>query len=190
MKALIGLGNPGKEFTNTRHNAGFEAIKRISHRLKIPITKIKENCMIGVKEIGIEKVLLAMPLKYMNLTGACVAGILNKFDINPPDALIIVDDVSLELGKIRLREKGSAGGHNGLKSVIYHLNSEDFPRLRIGIGPKPPDRDLSDYVLENFKKSELKTYESALEFAANAAEIWVKEGIRHSMNRFNKVAVK
>lgn len=189
MKVLIGLGNPGKEFIHTRHNAGYGVINKFSEKFEIPVDKVKENCLFGSGKIEGRKIVIAMPLTYMNLVGGSVKALLSRLEVKPEDVLIALDDVSIDLGRIRIREKGSAGGHNGLKSVIETLRTENFPRLRIGIGPKPLKKDLSEFVLENFKKSELKSFNDTLLLAVDACEFWLKDGIVAAMNEFNTVRI-
>lgn len=185
MKILIGLGNPGKEFTSTRHNVGFEFIKNFSRQHEIVIDRERFNCLLGKGRIEKEEIILVFPFTFMNLTGSAVKLLSSKFEVKPKNILVISDDINLNLGVIRIREGGSAGGHNGLKSIITSLNSQDFPRLRIGIGPKPPKKDLSDFVLENFKKSEIKIIDECLNMAVMAAYSWITEGTEEAMRKFN-----
>lgn len=187
MKAIIGLGNPGAEFTFTRHNVGYDVIKKISKCIGMPINKIKGNSLIGSGRFCGEKVILVLPLSYMNLIGSSVKEFFSNFDIKRDEVLFVLDDINLKIGNIRIREKGSDGGHNGLKSIIFSLKTTNFARLRIGIGPKPLARTLSDYVLKPFKKSERKIVDSSIDIAVEAVMVWLRGGINAAMNKFNKV---
>ncbi len=185
MKALIGLGNPGKDYLHTRHNAGFLAVARFAERYEVPLNKTRYNSIFAKTKFDGEDIILLFPLTFMNLSGNAVKQLIVKEGINLEDLLIISDDIHIELGTLRLRESGSAGGHNGLKSVIATIGSDDFSRLRIGVGPKPEKMDLSDFVLENFKKSELKILDSVLDVSTDAISLWIKEGIKESMAKYN-----
>ena len=137
MILIVGLGNPGKEYANTRHNIGFRVIERLSEIHNIPLNQKKHKAILGSGYIEGQKVVLAQPQTYMNLSGESVREIADFYKIEPEDMIIIFDDISLDVGQLRLRKKGSAGGHNGIKSIIAHLNSQDFPRIKVGVGEKP-----------------------------------------------------
>lgn len=199
MKAVIGLGNPGLRYKFTRHNLGFLVVTHLAKAKKIQIKQRAFNCLLGKGVIKNQQVLLGLPLTLMNLSGEAVAEIVKREKIKLIDLLVVCDDVNLPLGKIRLRPKGSPGGHKGLGSIIANLGSEDFPRLRIGLGQaeikaevsKPHslgrgNAGLSEYVLGNFNKRETRIVNVAIEEAAAAALVWIKEGITVAMNRFNR----
>jgi len=183
--AIIGLGNPGRNYVDTRHNVGFKTIDLLAHRNNIKINKIKFKSVYGEGSIDGEKVLLVKPQTYMNNSGIAVMELFNFYKIPIENIVIIVDDVDIEFGKIKIRKKGSAGTHNGLKSIIYHLQDENFPRLKIGIGKKRENQDLADFVLSKFTKEEQEEIEIAIQNAALAIETIVKDGIDMAMNKFN-----
>ncbi len=185
MKIIIGLGNPGTRYAGSRHNAGFRAITELSdrHGIRVNINRQKGLCGSGV--INGQKVMLVMPQTYMNNSGECVGPIVDYFHVPLEDVLVIYDDIALDVGQIRVRGKGSAGGHNGMKSLIAHLGSGDFPRVRIGIGAKPPQMDLADYVLGHFPEEELTVIRKSVKAAADAAETWISDGIEAAMNHYN-----
>lgn len=185
MIAIIGLGNPGRNYVDTRHNVGFKTIDLLAHRNNIKINKIKFKSVYGEGFIDGEKVLLIKPQTYMNNSGIAVMELFNFYKIPIENIVIIVDDVDIEFGKIKIRKKGSAGTHNGLKSIIYHLQDENFPRLKIGIGKKRENQDLADFVLSKFTKEEQEEIEIAIQNAALAIETIVKDGIDMAMNKFN-----
>lgn len=190
MKLIIGLGNPGNEYKWTRHNVGFEAIDKLAYDFNINVNKNKFKAIYGEGIIHGEKVLLIKPLTYMNLSGECVRDFLNFYkDIELSDILVICDDINLPLGSIRIRKKGSDGGQNGLKNIIYQLGSDSFPRLRIGIGQKPPHFTLANFVLSKFNKDEEEDIVKGITNATDAIEIFIKDkenGLSNAMNLFNK----
>ena len=190
MKLIIGLGNPGNEYKWTRHNVGFEAIDKLAYDFNINVNKNKFKAIYGEGIIHGEKVLLIKPLTYMNLSGECVRDFLNFYkDIELSDILVICDDINLPLGSIRIRKKGSDGGQNGLKNIIYQLGSDSFPRLRIGIGQKPPHFTLANFVLSKFNKDEEEYIVKGITNATDAIEIFIKDkenGLSNAMNLFNK----
>ncbi len=190
MKLIIGLGNPGNEYKWTRHNVGFEAIDKLAYDFNINVNKNKFKAIYGEGIIHGEKVLLIKPLTYMNLSGECVRDFLNFYkDIELSDILVICDDINLPLGSIRIRKKGSDGGQNGLKNIIYQLGSDSFPRLRIGIGQKPPHFTLANFVLSKFNKYEEEDIVKGITNATDAIEIFIKDkenGLSNAMNLFNK----
>lgn len=187
MYLIAGLGNPTKDYAGTRHNIGYDTITRLcdDYRISLDIKKHKGLCGKGVIE-G-EKVLLVQPLTYMNLSGDCIKEAAEYYKIDPEHIIIIYDDVSLPVGKLRVRAKGSAGGHNGMKSIIARLGTEEFPRVRIGVGEKPAGWDLADYVLGRFGKEELPIMREAVGNAAKACSLIMKEGIETAMNRSNSL---
>jgi PTH1 family peptidyl-tRNA hydrolase len=184
LKAIVGLGNPGVEYHGTRHNVGFDVVDEVARRWKARLKSWK-----GVADVVVvreHEALLVKPRTFMNLSGEAVQRIAAFHKIEPSDVLIVVDEVQLPLGRLRLRDSGSAGGHNGLKSVIQHLGTEMFPRLRIGVGRGDPRWDLADHVLSPFGGEERQVVERAVVRAADAVEVFVGEGIGPAMNRFNR----
>ena len=186
MFAIIGLGNPGKNYANTRHNVGFNTIDLLASRNNIKVNKIKFKSVYGEGFISDKKVILLKPHTYMNNSGMAVLDIVNFYKLPIENILVIVDDIDIEFGTIRIRKKGSAGTHNGLKSIIYHLQSEEFPRIKIGIGNRREGQDLADFVLSKFTKEERVDIELAIEKAAMAVEAILADGIDKAMNEFNK----
>ena len=184
MKLIVGLGNPGAEYTGTRHNVGFEVIDALAKRQGIAVTKRNFKAVYGEGMIGGEKILLARPMTYMNLSGEAVGAIAHFYKIETADIIIVLDDIALPVGKLRLRFKGSAGGQNGLDNIIRHLNTQEVPRIRLGVGGAPPG-DMRGHVLSKFRKDELPVIQEAYELAADAVECAVKEGFEIAMNRFN-----
>ena len=186
MYAVFGLGNPDKEYDKTRHNIGFSAITALADANNISLDMKKHKALCGKGVIAGQKVLLAEPLTYMNLSGESVRELVDYYKVDPTDELIIIyDDINLAPGKLRIREKGSAGGHNGIKNIIAHLGSQEFPRIRIGVGEKPKGWDLADYVLGRFAKEEEPVIREALEKVVQACEVMITEDTRTAMNRFN-----
>lgn len=186
MKIIVGLGNPTDQYKGTRHNIGFMAIDKIAEANKITINQHKHKAMVGAGFIGAERVLLMKPLTYMNLSGESIRAAADFYKIAVEDILVIYDDISLEPGKLRIRKKGSAGGHNGIKSIIQHMGGDVFPRIRVGIGgERHPGMDLADYVLGHFSKEELVVIDEALDHAAKAAELIIQDEIDTAMNLYN-----
>ena len=187
MFIIAGLGNPGKRYENTRHNVGFDAIDELVDRYRIPGSGVSHKAMVGKGIMEGQKVLLAKPLTYMNLSGEAIRGLVDYYKIDPEtELLVIYDDISLEPGNIRIRKKGSAGGHNGIKSIIAQLGTQNFQRIRIGVGEKPKNWDLADYVLGTFGKEDRPLVEEALGNASEAAAMIVQGKIDEAMNRFNR----
>ena len=183
---LVGLGNPGDKYDNTRHNVGFAAIDQLAEELRVPVQKLKYRSLTQTVELGGAKVLLMKPITYMNLSGEAVGEASWFFKIPADHVLVLSDDVSLPVGKLRIRKGGSAGGHNGLKSIIQHLGTDQFPRVKIGVGEKPhPDYDMADWVLGKFAGEDLKTITQAIQRAGKAAECYIHDGPDQAMNRFN-----
>ena len=186
MYIIAGLGNPTSKYEGTRHNVGFDAIDILAKKYNIKVDSAKHKALCGSGAIGGEKVLLMKPQTFMNLSGEAVAEAVRFYKINPEDELIIIfDDISLEPGRLRLRRKGSAGGHNGIKSIISHIGTEGFKRIKVGVGAKPEGWDLADYVLGRFDKSERKLVDEALLKAAEAVEIIAEGDFDKAMNKFN-----
>lgn len=186
MYIVVGLGNPSSKYKGTRHNMGFDAIDNIADRNSIDVSSKKFKGVYGKGVIQGQKVVLLKPETYMNLSGESVRAAVDFFKINPEDELIVLyDDISLAPGKLRLRAKGSAGGHNGIKNIIAHLGTEKFKRVKIGVGEKPAGMDLADYVLGRFDKIERITVDKGIDDAARAVEIMIAEGIDKAMNMFN-----
>lgn len=183
MKVIVGLGNPGREYAGTRHNIGFDVVDEVARRWNVQLRPWKSVALVGVDSM--HGAVLVEPQTFMNRSGEAVGRIAAFHKVEPSDVLIVVDEVQLPLGKIRLRRSGSAGGHNGLKSVIQHVGAE-FPRLRIGIGLGDTRWDLADHVLSRFDKSERDVVSDAVVRAADAVELFVSDGIQSAMNRFNQ----
>lgn len=185
----MGLGNPGAEYETTRHNAGFMAADALADRLGMPPFKRPWRWRARVTRgtFGDEDLVLVKPQTYMNRSGAALGPVLDEADFDAErDLLVVVDDFALPLGTIRIRPKGSAGGHNGLKSVAGRLASNDYARLRIGVGPVPDDEDSADYVLDEFTPAELKALNELMPDILDCIECWVREGIETAMNRYNR----
>lgn len=184
MLVVVGLGNPGKQYEKTRHNVGFDAIDYLASENNISMNKVKFNAVIGEGRIHNEKVILVKPTTYMNLSGRSVREIVNFYKLDMEDIIVIYDDIDTEVGKLRIRKKGSAGTHNGMKSIIYEIQSDQFPRVRIGVG-KPKYGDLADFVLGKFEKEERDFVDVAIKNAAESVETLIKTGIELAMNRYN-----
>lgn len=186
MKVIVGLGNPGKKYENTRHNVGFAAIDYIAAKEGININTGKHKALVGTGYIDGVKVLLVKPQTFMNLSGESLRPIMDFYKLEPEDFLVIFDDIDLDVGRIRIRRKGSAGGHNGIKSIISHLGSMEFPRIKIGVGAKPAGYDLADYVLGHFTRADQEILEERFEDVYDAAKLIVGDDITEAMNRHNK----
>ena len=183
---IVGLGNPGKQYEHTRHNCGFRAIDILGEKLGCKIDKSKFQGLYGQAQYNGIKLFLLKPLTYMNLSGKSLLQLSAYFSIPPQRIIVIYDDISLPLGKLRIRADGSAGGHNGIKSIISELGSQDFPRVKIGVGAKAhPDQDLADWVLSSFTKDEDKILQTALERSADAALTIIQKGTPAAANAFN-----
>jgi len=189
MYIIVGLGNPAKEYENTRHNVGFDVIDYIIDRYDIPYSGAKHRAMYGSGMIDGVKAVVAKPLTYMNLSGEAVRSLIDYYKADPETELIVIyDDVNLLPGKIRVRKKGSAGGHNGIKSIIEHLGTKEFMRIRVGVGEKPKGWNLADYVLGHFSKKERKLIEEAIENSEKATTMILNGEIDAAMNTFNEKA--
>ena len=183
---IVGLGNPGREYERTRHNCGFRAVDLMADKLGCKIDKSKFQGLYGQVNYGGKKLMLLKPLTYMNLSGRSVLQLSAYFNIPPQRIIVMFDDISLEPGRLRVRADGSAGGHNGIKSIIQEVGSQAFPRVKIGVGSKPnPEYDLADWVLSTFSAKEEKALAVALENAADAALAIIDHGVPEAANRFN-----
>lgn len=185
MFVVIGLGNPGKDYTNTRHNVGFDTIDILAQRNNIKINKIKFKSVYGEGQIGNEKVLLVKPQTYMNNSGISVREIYQFYKVPIQNILVIVDDIDIDFSSIKIKMRGSAGTHNGLKSIIYHLQNDEFPRVKIGIGKKHENQDLADFVLSRFSKDERIDIDASILTASEAVETIIREDINKAMNKYN-----
>ena len=189
MYIIAGLGNPGKQYENTKHNVGFLTIYVLAEKLGIRVSKIKHKALTGEGFISGEKVILVKPQTYMNLSGESIREILSFYKADPERLVVIYDDIDLPMGSLRIRKKGSAGTHNGMKSIIYQIVSEDFPRVRIGIGGERKG-DLAEYVISGFRKEDRKTVEDSILRAADAVICTVEKGIDIAMGEYNTKAKK
>ena len=185
MKLIIGLGNPGKQYENTRHNVGFHVIDYLADKWNAPLNQTKFNGMYATVHRPEGKVMLLKPLTYMNLSGECVRPMMDYFDIDVDDIVVIYDDLDLETGKLRLRGKGSAGGHNGIKSLIQHLGTQEFNRIRVGVNRPPAGMKVADYVLSNFTKEDAPSVKDAVVKSADAVEMFLNKSFLEVMNKFN-----
>ncbi len=187
MYIIAGLGNPDKQYEGTRHNVGFEVIDRIAEKYNISVDTKKHRALIGKGVIEGQKVILAKPQTYMNLSGESIRSLLDYYKADEEhELLVIYDDVSLDVGQLRIREKGSAGGHNGIKNIIAHLGGQVFPRIKVGVGEKPKGYDLADYVLGHFSKAEREIMEEGYDKAVHAAELIISGRISEAMNEYNR----
>ncbi|MBQ4518944.1 MAG: aminoacyl-tRNA hydrolase [Clostridia bacterium] len=185
MYVILGIGNPGKQYENTKHNIGFISLDFLAASLGIQMNKIKFKALVGEGYLGSEKVLLVKPQTFVNLSGESVAEIMNFYKLPPENLIVIYDDINLDAGRIRIRPKGSDGGHNGIKSILYHLKSDNFPRIRLGVGMKPQGYDLADWVLSKFTDEEIKVMSKAVDLVPDMVEEIIKRGAASAMNRFN-----
>lgn len=184
---IVGLGNPGREYESTRHNVGFLVLDELAERKSIPIQKLKFRALTNTAQFGPTRALLMKPITYMNLSGESVGEAARFYKIPPSQILVISDDTDLPVGKLRLRRKGSAGGHNGLKSIINHLGSDQFPRIKIGVGSKPrPDYDMADWVLGRFSSSDQANVNETIKRAADAVELLLTQGMEEAMSQYNR----
>lgn len=185
MKIIVGLGNPTPQYAGTRHNVGFSVIYNISDAYNIKVDTKKHKALIGKGIIEGEKVILAMPMTYMNLSGESVRELVDYYKCGVEDLIVIYDDISLDVGKLRIREKGSAGGHNGIKNIIAQLGTQEFTRIKVGVGEKPSRMDLADYVLGHFTKEEQPVMRESADRARQAVALIISEGASAAMNKFN-----
>ncbi|WP_042171218.1 aminoacyl-tRNA hydrolase [Paenibacillus gorillae] len=186
MKWIAGLGNPGAAYQNTRHNVGFMVVDELARRWDISVTQNKCKALIGEGNVKGTKVVLIKPMTYMNLSGESVRGFLDYFKADREDGIIVYDDMDTEIGKIRLRYQGSAGGHNGIKSLIQHLGTQQFNRVRMGVSRPQPGRSIVDYVLDNFPKSEHELLKTMVEQACDAIEYSLSNSFDNTMAKFNR----
>lgn len=187
MYIIVGLGNPGKEYNNTRHNIGFDVIDRLADRDGISVLEKKHKAIIGKGYVEGQKCILAKPQTFMNLSGECVRELIDYYKADETTQLIVIsDDISLAVGQIRIRKKGSAGGHNGLKNIIAHLKHDTFIRIKMGVGEKPRGYDLADYVLGHFTGQERRAMDEAADRALDAVRMIITQDADAAMNRFNR----
>jgi len=184
MWLVVGLGNPGRRYRGTRHNVGWEVVDRLSARWDLPVSREEEEALVGRGEIAGQEVLLAKPLTYMNRSGEAVRGLVRRYGVQPQEVLVIYDDVDLPVGAIRIRPRGSSGGHHGMASVLEALGTSEIPRVRVGIGR--PRGETAEYVLSRFSSEERPLIEEAMERAADAVEAILREGTEAAMNRYNR----
>lgn len=185
MYIIAGLGNPGNKYEKTRHNVGFEVIDILADRIGVCVEEKKHKALCGRGVLEGQKVLLMKPQTFMNLSGESIRAAVDFYKAEPEQVIIVYDDISLEPGQLRIRAKGSAGGHNGVKNIIAHLGTQVFPRVKVGIGERPRQIDLADYVLSHFSKGEQELMEQAFREAAEAAAVIAGQGIETAMNQFN-----
>lgn len=185
MYYIVGLGNPGIQYENTRHNAGFITIDYLARKYSIDVRKIKFKSLIGQGVISGHKVMLVKPQTYMNNSGEAIREIYKYFDFEHDKLIVIYDDIDIDFGSIRIRKKGSAGTHNGMKSIIYNLEFDDFPRIKVAVGKKPSYMDLANFVLSGFSEQEVKIIEEEVKLASDAIEMILEEGIEKTMSMFN-----
>ncbi len=185
MYLIAGLGNPTKEYDKTRHNVGFSVIDVLADKYRIDVSEKKHKALCGRGAIEGQKVILVKPQTFMNLSGESIREVADYYKIEAEDMIIIYDDISLEPGQLRIRLKGSAGGHNGIKNIIAHLGTQEFPRIKVGVGAKPPRMDLAAYVLSHFSKEEQPLMDDAFKEAAEAAVMMMMDGAEKAMNHFN-----
>ncbi len=187
MVIIAGLGNPTREYENTRHNIGFMAIDMLADKYNIHVMDCKHKALIGKGIIGTTKVILVKPLTYMNLSGEAIRAVVDYYKVDPTSELIVIyDDISLDVGQLRIRKKGSAGGHNGIKNIIAHLDDDTFLRVKVGVGEKPKGYDLADYVLGHFSKEELEVMRESLEKVDGAVNLMLEDKVDAAMNEYNK----
>ena len=185
MYLIAGLGNPSRTYEGTRHNIGFTMIDAIGNKFGIDVTTKKHKALVGRGMIDGMRVILAKPQTYMNLSGESIREITDFYKIEPENIIIIYDDISLDVGQLRIRKKGSAGGHNGVKNIIAHLGTQEFPRIQVGIGNKPEGWDLADYVLSKYTKAEQEALEEASEGVIGAVKLMLMDDIEAAMNKYN-----
>jgi len=184
---VVGLGNPGAQYAHTRHNAGFDSLDILSSRWMAPINKKKLKGMIAEVNRGDKRVVLCMPQTFMNLSGECVAELLNWYKVPLERLIVIYDDIDLPLGRLRVRKSGSAGTHNGMRSILQHVPGQNFPRIRVGVGAKPEGWDLANWVLSKYMiREEQDAMQKAFIAAADCVEDWLDHGIDHAMQEFNR----
>ena len=183
---IVFLGNPGAKYNGTRHNAGFMAADAMADELKVSINKLRFKALTATVSIGGEKVLLMKPQTYMNLSGEAVGQAVKFYKVNPDHVIVVSDEVAIPIGKLRIRKGGSAGGHNGLKNIIQHLGTDQFPRMRMGVGAAPhPDYDMADWVLSTFKNQDAETMAELAKKVSAALQSYITDGADRAMNKYN-----
>lgn len=185
MYVILGIGNPGKQYDNTKHNIGFISLDFLASTMGVSINKIKHKALIGEGKLAGERVILVKPQTFVNLSGESAREILSFYKIPPENLIVICDDVNLDAGRVRIRPSGSDGGHNGLKSIIYQLSSDSFPRIRMGVGKKPEHYDLADWVLSKFSKEEIKIMSETVDKVPDMVSEIIKNGVQSAMNKYN-----
>jgi len=185
MYIIAGLGNPTKEYDKTRHNVGFGVIDALADHYGIDVSERKHKALCGKGVIEGQRVLLMKPQTFMNLSGESLRAAMDYYKVTPQEMIVVYDDISLDPGQLRIRLKGSAGGHNGIKNIIAHLGTQEFPRVKVGVGAKPPRMDLKDYVLSHFSQGERELMDQAFREAADAVVMMMTEGADRAMNHFN-----
>ena len=186
MYIIAGLGNPGREYEGTRHNVGFMTLDALADKYNIDVREKAFKGLIGKGMIEGNKVILVKPQTYMNLSGECIRQVMDYYKVDPSEFIVIYDDISLGVGQLRIRAKGSAGGHNGIKNIIAHLGGQVFPRIKVGVGEKPPKYDLADYVLGHFSKAEQELMSEGYDNAVKAVELIVSDQMSEAMNEYNR----
>ena len=186
MYVIAGLGNPGREYEGTRHNVGFMPLDALADKYNIDVREKAFKGLIGKGMIEGNKVILVKPQTYMNLSGECIRQVMDYYKVDPSEFIVIYDDISLGVGQLRIRAKGSAGGHNGIKNIIAHLGGQVFPRIKVGVGEKPPKYDLADYVLGHFSKAEQELMSEGYDNAVKAVELIVSDQMSEAMNEYNR----
>lgn len=186
MLIIVGLGNPGSKYAATRHNIGFEVVDYFAQKHRIGFDKTKHKALIGQGTVSGEKVVLIKPQTYMNLSGESVRGMMDFYKETAASVIVIYDDISLNVGALRIRDQGSAGGHNGMKSIIAHLGTDVFTRLKVGVGPQPRGWDSADFVMTTFPAAERTIMKESIEHTSEALECIITDGLMSAMNRFNK----
>jgi aminoacyl-tRNA hydrolase len=187
MYVIVGLGNPGLQYENTRHNVGFLTIDYLAKKHNIPVKKLKFKSLYGQGEISGQKVMLVKPQTYMNNSGEAVREIKNYFKFDEDELIVIVDDIDIDFGRIRLKKKGSAGTHNGMKSIIYQIQNDKFPRIKIAVGKKPDYMDLANFVLSGFNEKEADIVRQEIIMSAEAIEMLLATNIDKAMNKYNSI---
>ena len=187
MYVIVGLGNPGLQYENTRHNVGFLTIDYLAKKHNIPVKKLKFKSLYGQGEISGQKVMLVKPQTYMNNSGEAVREIKNYFKFDEDELIVIVDDIDIDFGRIRLKKKGSAGTHNGMKSIIYQIQNDKFPRIKIAVGKKPDYMDLANFVLSGFNEKEADIVRQEIIMSAEAIEMMLATNIDKAMNKYNSI---
>ncbi|NLW52366.1 MAG: aminoacyl-tRNA hydrolase [Tissierellia bacterium] len=190
MYIIVGLGNPGKKYEGNRHNVGFMTIDKLASIMDINVNRLKFKGLYGQGMYKGEKVILLKPQTYMNASGESVVPFVNYYDIDLENLIVITDDIDIDFGMVRVRKKGSAGTHNGMKSIISLLGDSDFPRVKIAVGKKPSYMDLADFVLSNFRKDEIDTLEKEIELASDAVLEMITNGLDASMNKINSIRIE